>query len=90
MPNFVCDCFTTKAYFLQVQWGFDGASSQLVVHAYEDFLIEVGLYVNIFSMDFNLLRCLVTDGTWFKNFYEFASHLNIQVNLAKEYHLKNR
>lgn len=57
-------------------------------HAYEDFLIEVGLYGNIFTMDFSQLGLLATDGMWFKNFWEFASHHGVQVKLSEEYHSK--
>ena len=57
-----------------------------MVHAYEAFMIEVGLYGNIFFYNYDDFGCLATNGTWFKNFWEFASHLKINIELAEEYH----
>ena len=56
-----------------------------MVHAYKAFMIEVGLYGNIFSYNYDDLGCLATVGTWFKNFWEFASHQKINIELAEEY-----
>ena len=71
---------------MQTTWGFEGASGQLMVYAYEAFVIEVRLYSNKFSYVYDDLGCLATNGTWFKNFWEFASHLKINIELAEEYH----
>ena len=71
-------------------WGFEGASGQLMVHAYKAFIIEVGLYGNIFSYDYDDLGCLATNGTWFKNFWKSALHLKINIELAEEYHCAGR
>jgi len=86
LPNFIVDCFAAKIYFMQTTWGFDCASGKLMIHAYEAFMIEVGLYGNIFSYDYDALGCLATDGTWFKNFWEYASHLKVNVELSGDYH----
>ena len=51
-------------------------------------MVEVGLYGNIFSYDYDSLGCLATDGTWFKNFWEFASHLDINIELSGEFHIE--
>ena len=59
-----------------------------MVHAYEAFMVEVGLYGNILSLDYSMVSCLAEDGTWFKNFWEFASHLDVQVELSEEYHIQ--
>jgi len=88
LPNFVVDCFAAKVYFLQTTWGFESAVSKLMMHAYEAFMVEVGLYGNIFSYDYDSLGCLATDGTWFKNFWEFASHLDINIELSGEFHIE--
>jgi len=86
LPNFVADCLAAKLFFVQCKWGFESASAQLMVHAYEAFMVEVGLYGNILSTSFDVAGCLATDGTWFKNLWEFASYLEVDVELAEDHH----
>ena len=59
----------------------------MLQQAYEAFLIEVGLYGDVFTRDFDNWGVLATDGTWFKNFWEFASYLKIEVTLDPQHHL---
>ena len=51
-------------------------------------MVEVELYGNIFSYDYDSLGCLASDGTWFKNFWEFASHLDINIERSEEFHIE--
>ena len=50
---------------------------------YEAFLVEVGIGGNMFNRDFTKYGGLATDGTWFKNLWEFAHHLNNSIVLDK-------
>ena len=88
LPDFVLTCFASKVHFMQCNWGFADAIGSLMTHAYEAFLIEVGLYGNIFSLNFKVLGILATDGTWFKHFWLLSWYLNIRVGLHKKYHLQ--
>lgn len=89
MPNFVVWSFASKVYFLQCFWGFrDHAVGEMLHHAYEAFLMEVGLGGNIFVRDFDQLGCLASDGTWFKCFWQYAHHLGISFVVHEDYHLQ--
>ena len=59
-----------------------------MVQAYEAMLIEMGIYGNIFECDFDTYGCLTTDGTWWKNFWEFAHTLKTTFSLAEEHQLQ--
>ena len=75
LPTFVVVCFVAMMFLLQRHWGFNSAAGNMLQQAYEAFLIEVGLYGDVFTRDFKDWGILATDGTWFKNFWEFASYL---------------
>ena len=86
--NFVVIAFAAKVYFLQSHWGFEGATSDAMQFAYEAFLVEIGLYGNVFSHAFEKYKILATNGTWFKNFWELGDHLGITLDLRKDFHLQ--
>ena len=52
MPNYIVNCFAAKVFFVWRHWGFDGATGQMMAHAYEAFAVKVGLYGDIFAHDF--------------------------------------
>ena len=87
LPNFVVLAFACKVYFLQSNWGFENAVSSMLLHCYESFLVEIGLYGNIFSEDFSTWEMLATDGTWLKNFWEYSSLLGIEIQLHEDFHI---
>ena len=49
MPNFIVVAFASKVFFLQCHWGFSGATADSLHWNYEAFIMEVGLYGNVFS-----------------------------------------
>lgn len=87
MPNFVIDCFALKVFFIQCCWDYDCPWGQLMVHAYEAMMVEVGLYGNLLTQDYDSCSHLATKGTWWKNFWEYADYLGIQVELSEEFQL---
>ena len=60
----------------------------MMAQAYEAFIIEVGLYGDIFTYDFDRYGVLATDGTWFKKFWELADHLKVTVALDSQFHVQ--
>ncbi len=88
MPDFVILAFANKVFLLQQHWGFDGPAAELMTFAYKAFMLEVGLYGNIFSLSFKSYGCLATKGTWFHNFWELGDHLKVKVELNAKYHLQ--
>ena len=85
MPNFVVDCFAAKVFFVQCKWDLACSSGQLMVHAFEAMLVEVGLYGNLLTRDYDSFANLATSGTWWKNFWEYADYLGIDVELSSDY-----
>jgi len=81
MPNFAVVAFASKVFFLQCHWGFDGATADSMRWNYENFIVDVGLYGNVFSWDFSRFQFLATKDTWFHNFWELAQYLGIEVRL---------
>jgi len=88
MPNFVVVAFAAKVFFLQCHWGFEGAPAETMLWCYENFLIEVGLYGNIFSQDFSRYHFVATKDTWFRNFWELGQYLGVDVVLHEDAQLK--
>ena len=88
MPDFVVMSFACQVYFMQCFWGFDDMVGTLLHFAYEAFQMEVGLGGDIFVRSFDKLGFLATEGTWFRHFWQYASHLGITVKVASKYHLQ--
>ena len=88
LPNFLVLSLASKVAFLQCNWDFPGSTGDSLRFNYEAFLVEVGLYGNLFSWDYNKMGGLATKGTWFQNTREMAALLGIRVELHDQYHLQ--
>ena len=88
LPNFVVVAFAAKVHFIQCNWGFKEAASELMRYAFECHLIEVGLYGNPFAWDYKTFSKLATDGSWFKNLWELGDYLGITLKLHPKYHMQ--
>ena len=73
---------------MQRHWLLANPAGEMMQPAFEAFAIEVGLYGNVFSHDYEKYARLSTDGTWFKNFWETASHLRIDIALREDVHIR--
>ena len=87
LPDFVVLALASKIFFLQCHWGFEGATAEMVMSTFETFMLEVGVYGNIFSQDYEQYGGLTTDNTWYKNFWQYCRHLNIEVRLHQKFML---
>ena len=87
LPNFVVDCLAAKLFYMQNVWGFDCAAGNMMIQAYEAFLIEVGLYGEIMQHSYQKYSGLSTDGMWFKNMWQFLDKLGITLEKTSELQL---
>jgi hypothetical protein len=83
LPNFPLIALSEKVSFILENWGFHGqAQSDGLALAYDNFLVEVGLYNNSFQWSYKDYGHLSTDSTWFKNLWQllycFEAELQIQ------------
>ena len=88
LPNFVVVCLAAKIFFLQQHLGFDDAAGQMMQQAYEAFLMEVGLYGDVLSLDFEAYGDLATELTWFKCVWEYAHILRVGINLGDDFQIQ--
>jgi hypothetical protein len=67
LPSFPLIALSKKILFLLGNWGFHGpAHSDSLAMAYENFLLEVGLYSNPLHWSFKDYGHLSTEATWFQ------------------------
>jgi len=85
LPNFVVITLAKKFFFLQCTWEALDAPGKMLKWAYENFVIEVGLYGNPFEWNYESFECLATDGTWFKNVWQLARRLDVEIELEEKY-----
>ena len=52
---------------------------------FETFVLEVGLYEDIFIKDYQKYGVVATDNTWYKNFWKFSCHLDIEVKFHDKF-----
>ena len=82
LPDFVVLAFSCKIFFLQCHCGFKGATTRMVMSTFETFMLEVGLYGDIFTKDYQKYGGAATDKTWYKNFWEYSCHLDIEIKIS--------
>ena len=85
LPDFVVLALATKIFFLQSHWGFKGATAEIVMSTFETFMLEVGMYGNIFSCDYERFGPLTTDNTWYQNFWQYCHHLDVDFRLDPKF-----
>jgi hypothetical protein len=74
LPNFPLIALAEKISFILGNWGFQGlAHSDAMAMAYENFIIEVGLYNNPLMWSYADYGRLSLDATWFQNLWLLAS-----------------
>ncbi len=74
LPNFPLIALAEKISFILGSWDFQGlAHSDAMAMAYENFIIEVGLYDNPLMWSYADYGRLSLDATWFQNLWLFAS-----------------
>ena len=73
---------------MECHFGFEDSVGYTMIHAYKAMLMEVGLYGNPFSHNYEKWEGLATENTRFKNFWQYANHLQIEVCIHEEYHIK--
>ncbi len=67
LPNLAIHSLTSKLQLLQCTWGFKDATSLSLLMGYESFLMDIGMYGNLFDLDYSQFSLLATSRTWFKN-----------------------
>jgi hypothetical protein len=82
LPNFSLISLSTKLQLIQGIWGFQDAASKSLRMGYESFLMDVGLYGNVFGYKYNHLSVLATDHTWFKNIWELLQEFKVDVSFG--------
>ncbi len=82
LPNFSLISLSTKLQLIQGIWGFQDAASKSLRMGYESFLMDVGLYGNVFGYKYNHLSALATDHTWFKNIWELLQEFKVDASFG--------
>ena len=88
LPDFVVVACAAKVAWMLRHWGFDDTAGNAMMQAFEAFVIETGLYGNVFSQDYKVLGCLATDGTWFKNLWQTLRHLGVHLQVGEDHQLR--
>jgi hypothetical protein len=80
MPIMPLLALLVKLSFLLSNWGFMGqAHSKALAMAYDDFLLEVGLYGSPLQWQYEEYGTLLTDATWFHNLWQLVSLCGAEV-----------
>ena len=81
LPNFPLVALAEKVSFLMENWEFwDQAHSDSLAMAYENFLLEVGMYGSPLAWSYREFGNLSTGYTWFKNLWQLVDMF--QANLS--------
>jgi hypothetical protein len=81
MPNVPLQALSEKLSFLVGNWGLTGqAHSDALAMAYENFIVEVGLYGSPLQWNFDYYGILSTDATWFKNLWQLISLFGVDIS----------
>ena len=84
LPCFPLVALAKKISFLQENWGNTGvAQSDALSLAYDDFIMEVGLYGNPLSWEYINYGQLATQATWFSNLWQLCHTYQATVSINK-------
>ncbi len=85
LPNFPLLALSEKVLFLLGNWGFYGqAHSYTLLMAYENFLVEVGLYETPLQWSYLDYGQLSTETTWFQNLWLLAYTFGASIIISKD------
>ena len=87
LPNWNVKALGAKMHFLQCTWGLNGAASNMMRHNYETFLLEVGVYGNVFSAKYSVFCDLIEDGTWFKHLWQLLDMLRVRLVVSADFQI---
>ncbi len=83
MTNFPLLTLAEKLTFLVGNWGLIGqAHSDALSMAYENFLIEAGLYGSPLNWKYDEYGTLSTEATWFQNLWQLVSTFGVEVTFC--------
>jgi hypothetical protein len=77
-----------KNHFLQRKWDGNDSTSKVAGTIYEAFIVEVGMYGNIFSRSWEEFNSLATKHTWYYNLWELCDRLGVELEVNEKYHNK--
>ena len=87
LPDFEVHALSKKIHFLQRKWDGKDATSNMTGTTYEAFMIEVGVYGNMFALDWSKYKCLATEHTWYYNLWELCHRLGVTIELEKKQYM---
>jgi hypothetical protein len=80
LPNFPLVALSSKISVLLDNWGFHGqAHSNCLAMAFNNFLVEVGLYSSPFDWSYKDVGHLATESTWFCDFWNLVHTFAVDV-----------
>jgi hypothetical protein len=85
LPNFPLLALSSKIFFLRGNWGFHGqAHSDCLAMAFDNFLVEVGLYGSPFDWSYKDFGHLATESTWFCDLWNLVHVFAADVSFCSE------
>ena len=88
LPNFEVHALSKKIHFLQRKWDGNDSTSKMAGTTYKAFMVEVGMYGNIFSRAWEEFNVLATKHTWYYNLWELCHRLDVELEVDEKYHNK--
>ena len=77
-----------KVHFLQQKWDRNDSTSNITGAIYEAFMVEVGMYGNMFSISWEEFKILATKHTWYYNLWELCHRLDVELEVDGKHHIK--
>jgi hypothetical protein len=85
LPNFPLMALSEKVSFLFGNWGFHGqAPSDALAMAFQNFLVEVGLYGSPLDWNYKDYGHLATEASWFHNPWNITHLVNASLTFCTE------
>ena len=88
LPNFEVRDLSKKIHFLQRKWDGNNSTSKMDETTFQAFMIEVGMYGNIFSRSWEEFTVLAAKHTWYCNLWELHHRSDVELEVNEKYHTK--
>ena len=88
LPNLEVYPLSKMIHFLQRKRDGNVSTSKMAGTTYEAFMVEVGMYGNIFSRSWEEPNVLATKHTWYCNLWELCHSMGVELEVNEKCHNK--
>ena len=86
--DFEVHALSKEAHFLHQNWDGNNSTRKMAGATHEAFVVDVGMYSNIFSRSWEEFKTLADKHTWYYNLWKLCHRLDVELEVHGKHHIK--